>query len=254
MTERAQFAQYRIRRLALELRSFTVNELSEAAGATSQTIYSFIHELKRADSTFYSTEELLSEDAGPGRPPVRYQLSPQALEFLASQNDSLARQFNEAAFAADPALLPVLRKSRKSPAPAAAARVLKQGLHFKGEITGAEDFQIDGSVEGLIQLAESKVTVLTAAEVQADIFAREIVIYGKVRGNVRAKEIVLVKKGGSLTGDITTARITIEDGAFFKGSIEIDRRGTVQSAKDPSFKKNEMAEAAGASRRTARSG
>ena len=253
MAERTQFAQYRIRRLALELRSFTVNELSEAAGATSQTIYSFIHELKRADDSFYSTKELLSEDAGPGRPPVRYQLSSQALEFLASQNDSLARQFNEAAFAADPALRPVLRKSRKSPAPAA-ARVLKQGLHFKGEITGAEDFQIDGSVEGRIQLAESKVTVLTAAEVQADIFAREIVIYGKVRGNVRAKEIVLVKKGGSLTGDITTARITIEDGAFFKGSIEIDRRATVQSAKDPSFKKNEMAEAAGASPRTARSG
>jgi cytoskeletal protein CcmA (bactofilin family) len=253
MAERNPFAQYKIRRVALELRSFTVNELSSATDTTSQTIYGFIHELKEAGEGFYSTEDLPSADSGPGRPPVRYHLSPQGLEFLASQNSSVARGFNEAAFAADPSLRPASRRSRKSPGAAASPRTLRKGLSFKGEITGAEDFEIDGSVEGLIGLAQSKVTVLATGEVRADIIAREIVIYGKVQGNVRAKELVSIKKDGSLSGDITTARLMIEDGAFFKGSIEIDRSSAGEFGRGSPFKKSEYAEAAGARNRTAQS-
>ena len=107
---------------------------------------------------------------------------------------------------------------------------LGSSLHVKGEISGNEDLLIDGSVEGLIQLDERKLTVGATAKVTADIIAREVVVYGSVKGNLRAKDRIEIKKDGSVNGDLTTARIMIEDGAYFKGSIEIDKT----SEKEPS--------------------
>jgi cytoskeletal protein CcmA (bactofilin family) len=106
--------------------------------------------------------------------------------------------------------------------PAGTAR-LGSSLHVKGEISGNEDLHVDGSVEGLIQLEDRKLTVGASAKVQADIVAREVVVYGSVKGNLRARDRIEIKKDGSVVGDLTTARIMIEDGAYFKGSIEIDR-------------------------------
>jgi cytoskeletal protein CcmA (bactofilin family) len=102
---------------------------------------------------------------------------------------------------------------------------LGPSLHVKGEISGNEDLTIDGSVEGLVQLDERKLTVGATAKVTADIIAREVVVYGTVKGNLRAKDRIEIKKDGSVNGDLTTARIMIEDGAYFKGSIEIDKSG-----------------------------
>jgi cytoskeletal protein CcmA (bactofilin family) len=107
---------------------------------------------------------------------------------------------------------------------------LGASLHVKGEISGNEDLLIDGSVEGLIQLDERKLTVGATAKVTADIIAREVVVYGNVKGNLRAKDRIEIKKDGSVNGDLTTARIMIEDGAYFKGSIEIDK----SAEKEPS--------------------
>ncbi len=98
-------------------------------------------------------------------------------------------------------------------------------LHVKGEITGNEDLHIDGTVEGLVQLEDRKLTVGASAKVTADIIAREVVVYGNVKGNLRARDRIEIKKDGSVVGDLTTARIMIEDGAYFKGSIEIDKTG-----------------------------
>jgi cytoskeletal protein CcmA (bactofilin family) len=100
---------------------------------------------------------------------------------------------------------------------------LGPSLHVKGEISGNEDLVIDGSVEGLVQLDERKLTVGATAKVTADIIAREVVVYGTVKGNLRAKDRIEIKKDGSVNGDLTTARIMIEDRAYFKGSIEIDK-------------------------------
>jgi cytoskeletal protein CcmA (bactofilin family) len=100
---------------------------------------------------------------------------------------------------------------------------LGPGLHVKGDITGSEDLLIEGSVEGLIQLDERKLTVGTTGKLTADINARDVVVYGYVEGNVRAKGRIEIKKDGSVIGNLTTAQIMIEDGADFKGSIEIDR-------------------------------
>src|SRR5712692_4950653 len=96
-------------------------------------------------------------------------------------------------------------------------------LHLKGEISGNEDLHIDGTVEGAVQLGEGNLTVGATANVTADIIAREVVVWGKVKGNVHAKGKIEIKRDGSVIGDLTTAQIIIEDGAYFKGSIEIDR-------------------------------
>jgi len=106
---------------------------------------------------------------------------------------------------------------------------LGPSLHIKGEISGNEDLLIEGSVEGLVQLDERKLTVGATAKVTADIIAREVVVYGSVKGNLRAKDRIEIKKDGSVNGDLTTARIMIEDGAYFKGSIEIDKSGEKES-------------------------
>jgi cytoskeletal protein CcmA (bactofilin family) len=110
-----------------------------------------------------------------------------------------------------------------STTPAGGVARLGASLHVKGEITGNEDLHIDGSVEGLVQLEERKLTIGASAKVTADVVAREVVVYGSVKGNLRAKDRIEIKKDGSVVGDLTTARIMIEDGAYFKGAIEIDR-------------------------------
>ena len=122
---------------------------------------------------------------------------------------------------------------------------LGSSLHVKGNITGTEDLLIDGSVEGLIQLDERKLTVGTTAKLTADINARDVVVYGHVKGNVRAKGRIESRKDGSVIGNLTTAQIMIEDGADFKGSIEIDRSATKEADKNISSRAASASAAAG---------
>ena len=103
---------------------------------------------------------------------------------------------------------------------------LGPSLHIKGEISGNEDLTIDGTVEGLVQLDERKLTVGATAKLTADIIAREVVVYGDLSGSVSARDRVEMKKEGSMVGDLTTARLVIEEGAYYKGNIEIDRSQT----------------------------
>jgi cytoskeletal protein CcmA (bactofilin family) len=131
------------------------------------------------------------------------------------------------------------KKSTDAMSPPDAAADHKTGwlgssLQVKGDITGTEDLLIDGSVEGLIQLDERKLTVGTTAKLTADINARDVVVYGSVKGNVRATGRIEIKKDGSIIGNLTTAQIMIEDGADFKGSIEIDRSAAEDAGKNVS--------------------
>ena len=98
-----------------------------------------------------------------------------------------------------------------------------KGLFIKGEISGSESLFIDGKVEGSINLPGNRVTVGRNGQVSASIAAREIVVLGKVRGNVSASDRVDIRAEGALTGDVSAARISIEDGAFFKGGIDIKK-------------------------------
>jgi cytoskeletal protein CcmA (bactofilin family) len=114
-----------------------------------------------------------------------------------------------------------------------------KSLVVKGEVSGSESLYIDGKVEGNINLPGNRVTVGRNGQVAANINAREIVVLGKVRGNCQASDRVDIRSEGSLTGDVIAARISIEDGAFFKGGIDIRKPGpdgkTISTEKtDPS--------------------
>ena len=117
-----------------------------------------------------------------------------------------------------------------------------KSLVIKGEVTGSESLYIDGRVEGSINLSGNRVTVGRNGVVAANINAREIVVLGKVRGNLTASDRVDIRSDGSLTGDVVAARISIEDGAFFKGGIDIRKTGgkpeevkSVSSAPEPAI-------------------
>lgn len=121
------------------------------------------------------------------------------------------------------------------PTPAAAPRnaainsqeqaTIGKSLVIKGEVTGSESLYIDGRVEGSINLQGNRVTVGRNGVIAANIQAREIVVLGKVRGNLVATDRVDIRNEGSLTGDVVAQRISIEDGAFFKGGIDIRKPG-----------------------------
>jgi cytoskeletal protein CcmA (bactofilin family) len=100
-----------------------------------------------------------------------------------------------------------------------------KSLVIKGEVSGSESLYIDGRVEGSINLSGNRVTIGRNGVVAANINAREIVVLGKVRGNLTASDRVDIRSDGSLTGDVVAARISIEDGAFFKGGIDIRKAG-----------------------------
>jgi cytoskeletal protein CcmA (bactofilin family) len=113
----------------------------------------------------------------------------------------------------------------ETPRPAASSvgeqASISKGLSIKGEITGTESLFIDGKVEGSISIPGNRVTVGKNGNVTASISAREIVVLGKLKGNVNATDRVDIRAEGALTGDVAAARISIEDGAFFKGGIDI---------------------------------
>jgi len=101
---------------------------------------------------------------------------------------------------------------------------LEPDLDAAGKISGNEDLRVDGIVEEPISLKCYRLTVGRKAKVTAEVVAREVVVYGKVCGKLQARDRIEIKKDGSVVGDLTTPRILIEDGAYFKGNIQIERR------------------------------
>ncbi len=118
-----------------------------------------------------------------------------------------------------------------APVPTGEQATIGKSLIVKGELTGSESLYIDGKVEGAINLPGNRVTVGRNGQVAANIVAREVVVLGKVRGNCQASDRVDIRSEGSLTGDVIAARISIEDGAFFKGGIDIRKPGSADAAK-----------------------
>jgi cytoskeletal protein CcmA (bactofilin family) len=101
---------------------------------------------------------------------------------------------------------------------------------IKGELSGSEDLYLDGEVEGSVELQRNSLTVGPNGRIRAHVNAREVVVHGKVDGNISATDRVELKRTAVLVGDIKTQRITIEDGAFFKGTIDIQREAKKEAA------------------------
>jgi len=113
------------------------------------------------------------------------------------------------------------------------AAILGKSVTLKGQIYGREDVTIDGEVEGTVELKEHRLTVGPTGKVVATIKAREIVVLGTVHGNIETRDKIEIRKEAKVVGDIRTARIVIEDGAYFKGSIDIVRAEAPKPAAVP---------------------
>ena len=101
--------------------------------------------------------------------------------------------------------------------------VIGKSVVMKGQIISREDLTIDGEVEGTVELQEHRLTIGPNGKVRASVKAREVVVLGTVHGNVETSDKIDIRKEARLVGDIKTARIVIEDGAYFKGNIDIVR-------------------------------
>ncbi len=110
---------------------------------------------------------------------------------------------------------------------------LGKNVTVKGQIFAREDLTIDGEVEGTVECQEHRLTIGPNARVQAGLKAREIIIQGSIQGNVDATDKIDIKKEAKLVGDIKTSRIVIEDGAYFKGSIDISKAAVSAKPQGP---------------------
>jgi cytoskeletal protein CcmA (bactofilin family) len=93
----------------------------------------------------------------------------------------------------------------------------------KGQILSREDLTIDGEVEGTVEMQEHRLTIGPNGKVRASVKAREVIVLGSLNGNVETTDRIDIRKEAKLVGDIRTARIVIEDGAYFKGNVDIIR-------------------------------
>jgi cytoskeletal protein CcmA (bactofilin family) len=110
---------------------------------------------------------------------------------------------------------------------------LGKSVMVKGQIVSREDLTIDGEVEGTIELHENRLTIGPNGKVTANIKAREIIVLGTVNGNLEVIDKIDIRKEARLVGDIKSARVVIEDGAFFKGSIDIVKPDPPKPAPQP---------------------
>jgi cytoskeletal protein CcmA (bactofilin family) len=117
-------------------------------------------------------------------------------------------------------------------------------LVIKGEISGNESLYIDGKVEGTLTFKDHRVTVGRNGVVAANIAAREVVIMGKVTGNIECSDRVDIRSEGSLTGDIVSQRISVEDGAMLRGSVQLTPAETKQNKHEKEVPKSFAAVAA----------
>jgi cytoskeletal protein CcmA (bactofilin family) len=117
--------------------------------------------------------------------------------------------------------------------PANNGNSIGKSVKVVGQIYSKEDLFVDGTVEGTLEASENKLTIGPHGTIQASIKAREVLVLGTIQGNVEALERLEIRKDAKLLGDIRTARIVIEDGAYFKGSIDIIKPEPVKASAKP---------------------
>ena len=132
------------------------------------------------------------------------------------------------------------------PVSSRAAACISQGIRIKGEVTGSEDLVVDGLVDGKLNLTNGSLTIGPNGTVKADVYAREVIVRGKIEGKVTGRDKVQLWSTGQVTGEVQTDRLAIEEGALLKGKVEAGK----QPAK-PSETKATAAAATGKTSETA---
>jgi cytoskeletal protein CcmA (bactofilin family) len=128
-----------------------------------------------------------------------------------------------------PAVAPVIHQQRQAPAPAPTPTVFGKSMKIIGEVTSDEELYLDGDLDGKLNL-NNRLTIGPNSKVNANIKAQEIIVFGTIKGNVESESRVSLRTGASIVGDIKTAGIVIEDGAYFKGGIDISRNGETKGS------------------------
>jgi cytoskeletal protein CcmA (bactofilin family) len=129
------------------------------------------------------------------------------------------------------AAAPTMPASAPAPAQPEARRIerdivnIGKSVVIKGELNGSEDLTIEGHVEGRIELKDHVLTIGPNGKIKAQVFAKSVIVLGEVNGNVTASEKVDIRDGGSVDGDIISPRVAIAEGAHFRGSVDMQRKG-----------------------------
>ena len=124
--------------------------------------------------------------------------------------------------AATPAITPP--SSSALPVSTRSAACISQGIRIKGEVTGSEDLFVDGLVDGKLNLMNGSLTIGPNGTVKADVYAREVIVRGKIEGKVTGRDKVQLWSTGQVTGEVQTERLAIEEGALLKGKVEAGRQ------------------------------
>jgi cytoskeletal protein CcmA (bactofilin family) len=121
------------------------------------------------------------------------------------------------------------------------AAVIGKSVQIRGEVNGSEDLIVDGVVEGTITLSDSRLTIGQTAKVSANVSARDVVVVGTLLGDVRASGKVELRQGSTLTGDLTAARLSIEENANFKGKVDLVQNAAAQKVQHRKNRKRRQA-------------
>jgi|SRR5689334_14055717 cytoskeletal protein CcmA (bactofilin family) len=162
-------------------------------------------------------------DEEPQRPPQKPAYTPPAAPPAAAPSPIEVRKETAPVSSMPPA--------RFEPENRGGAATIGKAVRVSGNIYSREDLYVDGDLEGTVEALEHKVTIGPNGTVKATLKAREVVVLGAIHGNVEATDKIEIRKDAKLTGDIRTARIIIEDGAYFKGSIDIVKPEPKQAPK-----------------------
>lgn len=115
-------------------------------------------------------------------------------------------------------------------------------IRFKGELAGEEDLTIQGYVEGTIDLKHHRLTIGKEGSLKADVFAKTIIVEGRVEGDLHGDERVAIRKTSDVRGNIVAERVCLEDGAKFRGSIDMDVDAKRPNATQKAVKQTEHSE------------
>jgi cytoskeletal protein CcmA (bactofilin family) len=132
---------------------------------------------------------------------------------------------------AAPQPAPPVTAGTPSPTPSASQKLesdivnIGKSVVIKGELNGSEDLTIEGVVEGTIQLRDHVLTIGPNGRIQAQVFAKAVIVLGQVSGNIAATEKIDIRDNGSVDGDIVSPRVAIAEGAHFRGSVDMQRKG-----------------------------
>jgi cytoskeletal protein CcmA (bactofilin family) len=113
-----------------------------------------------------------------------------------------------------------------------------KSIVMKGELSGSEDLAVDGTVEGTIELRDNVLIIGPNGRVKAQVFAKAVIVSGTVNGDITASERIDIREEGSVDGNIVSPRVAIADGAHFRGSVDIQKKGSHGGKPQPSMSQN----------------